>query len=404
MSRRFDAAQSTRAAVLTVALGVVAAALGVAATTGKIPLPTLADEQVADLGAYLESHGKSPETYVLEKLNEHDVVFLGEWHCVKHVGEFVNSLIPVLHANGVHVLAIEHARRVDQPLIDSLLAAPEYDESLAREIVFRQFLHHGMQEYVDVFRAAWEVNRAAGPDGPRFHVVGINDAPDWSHVKTRADRDDDAIKRKVWHGESERDWANTILEWVEAGHKVVVHTGMHHAFTEYVMPVVDGRSGAFIRLYPERAGNYVHEAIGKRAITIALHLPWRDARGAELAAYPAGGVIDALMQELGPTAYPVGFDTDRDSPFGALEIPDGVLYARGHDDLTLADWCDGWIFHRPFSEFEGMIAIMDFVNEENLERARAISWDPRFREAEVGMFQWSLVGARNVEGKLSRFE
>jgi hypothetical protein len=384
-------------------------ALGVAAfllpfTSGaqeKLPLPSLAPDRIQALRGCLNEHGLPPEDYVLSQFEDHDVVFLGEYHCIEHVGLFIQSLVPRLYERGIHALAVEHARRVDQPLIDSLLAGDTYDEALAREIVFRQYLHHGMREYVDVFRAAWELDRSLSPDQPRFTILGVNNAPDWSYVKTPEDRDRDEVKRKVWHGETEEDWAEVVLDRVARGEKVLVYSGMHHAFTEYAMPIVNGATGEFIRLYPERMGNYVYERIGKRAVTIALHSPWPDV-GGEFSRYAVDGAIDALMQELGPEAYPVGFDT-RGSPFGDLTAGGDCLYAQGHEGFTLSDWCDGYVFHRPISEFEGMTPIPDFVNQDNLERARAISWDPRFRDASIGMFQFSLLQSANIKGKFRRF-
>lgn len=381
-------------------------ALGVwlspAAAQDKIPLPDLDPATSSELKAYLDAHKVTPEAYIVGKFEDHDVVFLGETHCIKYAGELVQRLIPMLRESGVYTLAVEFGRRVDQPLIDSLLAAPAYDEMLAREIVFRQFLHHGMREYVDVFKAAWQANQGLGAGERPLWIVGINDAPDWSYVKTPEDRDKDEIKRKVWHGESERDWAQVIVDKAAAGDKVLVSCGMHHAFTEYRMPIVNQSTGEFIRHYNERAGNYVFAEIGKRAITIALHAPWPSEKAESYATYAVDGVIDALMHELGPEYYPVGFDT-RGTPFGALGAGRNCLYTQGYDDLTLADWCDGYVFHAPISQYQGMTPIPDFVNADNLARAQQYTWNPKMRSAPAGMFQLSLMQAANIQWQFRKF-
>jgi len=102
--------------------------------------PPLDPSIKAELAEWLDTHGLPPAQYVTGLFSEHDVVFLGEQHRVKHDVELVGSLPAPLNESGVRVLATEFARREDQWLIDSLLVAPEWDERLAREIVFRGFV------------------------------------------------------------------------------------------------------------------------------------------------------------------------------------------------------------------------------------------------------------------------
>ena len=107
-------------------------------------------------------------------------------------------------------VALEPGQRLDG-VFDSKALSRKQREELAREIVFRQFIAWGYREYVDVNRAAWEFNRDR-PDGtPPFRVLGINDSPQWHHVKTLADRDDPEIMRKVWEGMGEQRWGPVIL-------------------------------------------------------------------------------------------------------------------------------------------------------------------------------------------------
>jgi hypothetical protein len=91
------------------------------------------------------------------------------------------------------------------------------------------------------------------------------------------DRDDPEVMRRVWRGGSEEHWAQVILDAVNAGQKVLVYSGIHHAFTEYLQPIVV--NGKFMRFEETRAGNYVFRAIGKRAVTVVLHAPWPGSDG-----------------------------------------------------------------------------------------------------------------------------
>lgn len=356
-------------------------------TPGRGDPPPIDPALQSKLAAWLEAEGEPPENYAVGLFSDHDVVFLGEQHRVKQDVLLVQSLIEPLYEAGVRVLATEFGRREDQAKIDSLLVAPEWDEDLAREIVFRQFVWWGYREYVDIYRSAWTLNQGL-PDGARpFRILGLNNSPDWSLVTAEADRNDSAVMRQVWGGASEEDWADVILAAVNSGEKVLVYSGIHHAFTEYRQPIViDGEFRRFDSSL--RCGNHVFAALGKRAVTVFLHAPWHGQGGyGSRVRHPAGGVIDALMLAEGPR--PVGFDLV-DGPFGEIRVEDAV-YRHGYEDFKLADFCDGWIYTRPISECEGVTPIPGWVNESNLEFARAQSPNPRFREASLEEFNEGIA-------------
>jgi hypothetical protein len=346
-------------------------------------------EVLKNLKAYIEANHMVPDEYVVSKFLDHTVVFLGEVHRVKHQVEFVGDLIPELYASGVYYLGTEFARREDQALIDSLILSPEYDEALAREITLRQYVFWGYQEYVDIYRAAWEVNRSRPESAPPFRILGLNNSPDWSQVENRADRERGDVMKKVWHGQTEEDWARVILDSVIAGGgKILVYSGMHHAFTVYRQPVVV--DGEFIRYGDVRMGNYVYDAIGKRAISVFMHGPWNSSDGYDRGlVHPADGAIDQVMAEVDPALLPVGFDTGG-SPFGDLKGETSV-YWHGYDDFTLSNFCDGYIYTRPLEEYEGVIPIPDFIDEGNIDFARARSPDPDFRERSPRAFNQAIA-------------
>ena len=80
----------------------------------KLPLPDIDPAASAELKGYLDAHHLSPTSYIVSKFEEHDVVFLGEAHCIRHDGLLVQELIPRLREVGVYTLVVEFARRVDQ--------------------------------------------------------------------------------------------------------------------------------------------------------------------------------------------------------------------------------------------------------------------------------------------------
>ncbi|MEE8573066.1 MAG: hypothetical protein V3T20_07365, partial [Gemmatimonadota bacterium] len=101
--------------------------------------------------------------------------------------------------------------------------------------------------------------------------------------------------------------------------------------------------------------------------------------------------IDALMLAVGPR--PVGFSLG-EIPLGELRIQDAV-YRHGYDDFALKDFCDGWIYTKTISEYEGVTAIPGWIHERNLEHARAQSPNPSFRQASAEEFNLGL--ARDAE-------
>jgi hypothetical protein len=349
------------------------------------PLPKIESSLDSSLTGYVSSHLLTPEQYVLSKFEDHDIVFLGEFHKFKQNLDLLNRLIPLLYQRGVYTLGYEFARREDQHLIDSLLSSPVYDERLARRIMFQEFVHWPFQEYIDVYKAAWELNHSLPKEKRKFRILGVNSSPDWSLIKKPEDRDSYQVMSKVWKGEAdEAPWGQVLLDSVVAkGEKALVYSGTHHAFTEYRQPKV--YQGKFIEWGEMRMGNAVFQRIGKKAITIVLHSPWYSAKGWDAPwVFPADGYLDAFFTEH-PSPRGVGFDT-KGTPFGTLP-GETSIYKFGYERFMLETFCDGYIYMCPFSEYRPVTLIEGFVNDTNVEEARLRSPDPGFRSASVEEFR-----------------
>ncbi|MFQ6113848.1 MAG: ChaN family lipoprotein [bacterium] len=370
------------------------------------PLPQIDDGLKEELSEYLIQHYQSPGDYIVSKFKDHDIVFVGEYHRIKQNVELIQNIIPRLYENGVYNLGMEFACYADQQKIDSLITAQVYNEAVAREILFNNFVFWGYQEYADIFRAAWRLNRQL-PEGPRrFRVVGLNATADWSHVKTEEDRDNPAVMKKVWsNGYSDEIMGKTVLkEFVEKGEKALIFSGSHHAFTEYKQPIYDEENKKFVRFVEDRMGNLVYNVIGKRAITIFLHSPWVNENGySKPYVYPVDGVIDALMPTLGPQYRCVGFDT-KGGPFGSLQGTT-TLYKYGYDNFVLGNFCDGYIYQCPLSEYEGVTPIDGFVNMGNIAKAKAQSPNPWFKRPSVMLddFNRAIAWDADIRRRFRRF-
>ena len=330
-------------------------------------------KEAKDCADYVLQNYMTPESYVIEKFKDHDAVILGEYHRIKHDPLLVQKLIPLLYENGIYTVAIEFALYEDQPLIDVLVTASEYDEKLAQKINLNAYVSIGLggyHEYCDIFKAAWKLNASLPPDSKKMRILGINDVLDWSLQKTEADRNNPEIRKKIFRNFSEKNWADRVkTEVLDRGEKVLCYCGIHHAFSKYRQPIADVKTGKFIRFVDLRFGNALYEKIKDKVFTISLHCPWVSVQGYD-APYvlPVDGVIDYAMALLPKENRHFGVDM-ASSPFGLLKSQTSY-YKYGYEPFMLKNFCDGYICQGPFTEYEGVTPIKDFINEDNIEYAK----------------------------------
>jgi hypothetical protein len=113
-------------------------------------------------------------------------------------------------------------------------------------------------------------------------------------------------------------------------------------------------------------GNIVYHKIPDKVFNIFLHSPWAKNRGVDTSNYPINGAIDCTMKDFEDKS--VGFDV-KGSPFGNL-TDDSTYYSLGHDRFTLSSFCDGYIFQKHFSDYEGCAVDSLFITEDNIQEAR----------------------------------
>jgi hypothetical protein len=332
---------------------------------------------VEEIAAALARNAESPEDYVIRQMRSHDVVFLGEAHKIKHDPLFVAGLIPRLHSAGVYALGFEFATRRSQPLVDRLVNAVSFDTALANEVLLRSFAYWGYQEYRDVLEAAWRVNRHRPEGTPAFRVIALNDSPDWSYGAEPGAPDADLRQSLVWGGQDERLWAMLLLDsLVYRSKKVLVYTGIHHAFTRYRQPVVV--AGSFRGFSGQRMGNLVYSRIGERAMTIFLSAPLQGRQGYESphAAF-ADGVFDVAMESSPGVPRRFGVDL-KGTLYGQLPWQNSV-YSHGYPQFSLADFADGLVVQGPLESFEPVSAKADYFQGWRLAFAQAQAVNPRLR-------------------------
>ncbi|NIM91425.1 MAG: hypothetical protein GTO17_10815 [Candidatus Aminicenantes bacterium] len=333
-------------------------------TLPKKPMREIAQEEKQELVQYLKSQGMTPEDYVVSKFQDYDIVFIGEHHHIKHDVELIHNLIPHLYKSGVYNLGIEFGCYGYQRKVDSLLTAPTYDEDLARWLVFKWGSYWPYKEYLDIYRKAWELNKSLPPDAPKFRVVNLDYRANWDLL--REEMNTVQRKRVFYKGERDEYMSRIIVkEFVKKRKKALIYAGAHHAFTRYYQPIYDFEKKRLIKLEKKRMGNIIYRKMPDRVFNIFLHYPWATRESLKKHDYPVDGVIDRVMKEFKDKR--IGFDV-KDSPFGKLR-DDDTYYSTGYEDFVLSAICDGYVFQKHFSDYEGCTLDPLFITKKNFREA-----------------------------------
>lgn len=319
-----------------------------------------------DLIRYLEGNWMTPEDYVVTKFLDHDIVIIGEHHHIKHDIEFIQGLIPVLYRSGIFNIGIEFGAYEYQDQADALVTGEVYDEDLARWLMFHWASFWPYVEYMDLYRKAWELNKSLPPEAQKFRIVSLD-------YRARYDLLTEDMPFERWKdilhkGTRDEHMARVVRkEFLRKNKKALLYVGQHHAFTRYHLPRYSFEVNEIIEHNERSMGNLLYRWIRKKAFNICLHYPWMTVNGRKTYDYPADGAIDEALR--GFSTKRVGFDTGG-SPFGLLR-DQGAVYAAGSKDFTLNGFCDGYIFLKPFGEYEGCTVDPLFITEENLVEAVA---------------------------------
>jgi hypothetical protein len=111
--------------------------------------------------------------------------------------------------------------------------------------------------------------------------------------------------------------------------------------------------------------NLIYDTTPARVFMIMLHSPSWSPDGENHEIPPVGGQIDAVMANFMDRR--VGFDV-LGSPFGQLRDPNSY-YALRHEDFKLEDLCDGYIYQKPFEQYEGVTPDPFFITDKNFNEA-----------------------------------
>lgn len=300
----------------------------------------LSADEKESYAVILRDKASPPEKYLADTVRAHNVVMLGEPHRISEHYKFLAGALEAAKTAGADCLAMELLSIPSQADIDRLMRLPRFDPSLARSIVLRAFPGFFYKELTLVLERAWEVNRKLG----RFDVLALGGAHDAGMAALVAARAGD-------------------------GRKVLVYSGMHHAFSGYYQPGLLQLLGKRHPSSDSRMGQYLRNAHGLDVFTIALHAAvpkkwflfggWFLYRKPYL--FPFAGVLDQVLPVYGAAA---GFDT---SVAGLAVLVDGFsYYSAGYSPLKLKDYSDGYICPGPLESYTDPTPLDSLGGQEDL--------------------------------------
>jgi len=300
---------------------------------------------------------------------------------------------------------MEFALSESQADIDALLTATAWDEAAARRIVFQYKVIWGFQQYIDVFRAAWELNRNLPAGAQPLRVVGLGVRSNWELIKTEKDAENAEVLRKVLaDGIPDEHMASVIQrEFLDRDVKALVYCSLQHAFTRYRNTEYEKSMKDKGFTETRRAGSILYDRVGSRVATLVLHAPWPDRTAQTGLSYPVDGAIDSVLLALPVEKRAAGWDT-AGTPIGGLAIGTSQ-YAAARGTLTLADFCDGYIATGPITTLHAATAIVDFVPADQSDYAARNFPGPKPEKLDAAMIN-TYIGemAQSLEQALRRFK
>lgn len=316
-------------------------------------LPVVASGDV--LSDHLASRGLPPVEYVLSKVDDHRIVILGEGHWGRRDAELVRDVVPGLRSRGV-ALAVEWLPFGSQERLDALVASPSWSTEAATALLREADWPY--VQYREILKSAWDANRAPAA-APPLRVLAIGLPEDFRARKL----DYDATM------------AQRVQEYVADGRsRVLVHCGMHHAFTRYLQ--VERSAKGRVTEFMDRFGNILWRRFGQEVFLVALHKPmWcgPESDPAAKSCPPLDGAVDCAGAALGRA---VGFDV-AGSPFAELKLPASCYYALGHPYLRLVDYADGYVWSGPVDELPRVdrIPLAEVSPADAADPEKARKWD-----------------------------
>lgn len=310
---------------------------------------------------YLKENYLTPEQYIINKFDEHEVILLGEDHAVKNNLDLVINLIPQLYQAGIFNFGMEFGANEDQEDLDKLITGEEYDELEARRLIFNYNVKWAYKEYTDIYKAAWKFNKSLPKDAKKFRILNLSYIYNWKGFLGM--RTPVSFKNIFHRGNIEAFRSNIVeREIMSKGEKLLILTGTPHAYTKFKNPVFDGNADQFYTVQGGWFGNRLYEKYGSRIFNIILHQPSMNKNTLLPDATRGIKIIEAVMENLDNKS--AGFNLV-DTVIG--DIPDDSYNSIAYVNFTLKEVSDGYIFTKPIREQQGCTVDYEYLKGKKFE-------------------------------------
>ena len=297
---------------------------------------------------YLKTNGKPPIDYVVGKFRKHDLVLLGEEHKGHENCRFVADLIEPLYRAGVRQLATEFYRTRDASRVERLVTAETFDHELSLQLLREHpWPTWGYQEYGDILKSVWRLNRDLPSDVQKFRVVCLES--DWDQYDTwfgeggQRAHFESTMKREVhMTGLLEQ---NALLP----GRKTLVHIGFAHTVTCHGI----------------RLGTVLFKKYGPRVFQVCLHQKHLSLEGPS----PLTTFLETVIAESGHRS--LGFDI-LGSPFASI-ADQKTMFWRMKPEAGFASFAQGYVLLGPVDQLHSVTWIDGFINASNFKKANAVA-------------------------------
>lgn len=117
--------------------------------------------------------------YVVRKLNDHDLVMIGERHWTHEEPVFIQKVLMRCYEEiPINYLFLEFGRFVDQAKAEAFLSSPNFDSTPVVDILRNSYeFGWGYQEYFDIFKLIYEENHSRPPPR-RVKIILVDGPPD----------------------------------------------------------------------------------------------------------------------------------------------------------------------------------------------------------------------------------
>ena len=303
---------------------------------------------------YLKQNNKSPETYIAEKFQQHDIVIVGEIHQKKEYCELISK---VIESTPINYFASEFIKTSNTDKINEIVTAKEFNRDNAID-VFRDYTWPtwGFEEYLSIIQSVWKVNSTIKDKKRQIKIIGLDS--EWSQYENMCGENKPTETMFKQNLDREKNMVDAVKVKYSNGIKILVHIGFAHTFYKF----------------KPRFATELNSEFNNKVFQVCLHQQFEG----DFSKMTLSKDIEMIMAANNNT--PVGFDVEN-SPFAKIN-DSSCYYFKVPQQQSLSDIAMGYVFIKPFSQLRIVTWIPNFINEQNFDKAKCVSLKMGFIKSE----------------------